>query len=228
MEELYVYDAPPSLDLGAFGASDDSPDILFPKLEKLQLLYRGGDDNNIQVIHEDGRPRRFHFPQLRDISVDCRWSRCPHIEDAVFPAAVDSFSIAGSAALLTAVAAKSLPTTQNLVLEVVDDSGNARSAFAAINSILSSMRPCKKATLNIADEYLSVLPKDITFTGLTNLVIASPTSVHTIIELVRKLPQLVSLYISAYLSGVTDQQLGEFVANYSHRYPHLSNIRLLG
>ncbi|KAJ2795093.1 hypothetical protein H4R21_005254, partial [Coemansia helicoidea] len=184
---LFLNYAPPSLDLGAFAANDGSPDIVFPKLKKLQLLYRGGDDdddddedNNMQVVRQGGRPWRLHFPQLRDISVDCRWSRCPHLENAVFPVAMESFKITGNATLLAAVAAKSLPTTQTLMLEVVEGPDNTPGVFAAINTIMSSMRPCKEVTLDIADEGLPVLPEDITFAGLTHLIIASPTSMRTI------------------------------------------------
>ncbi|KAJ2802286.1 hypothetical protein H4R21_002476 [Coemansia helicoidea] len=203
LEVLYIYNAPPSLDLGAFAANDDSPDIVFPKLKKLQLLYCDGDDNhdgddsNIQVTRQDGRPRRHRFPQLQATCVICRWSRCPHVEDAVFPAAMESFMITGNATLLTTVAAKPLPTTQHLTIEVVEDPVNTPSVFAAITSIMSSMRPCKRAALVFTDENLPVLPEDITFTGLTQLDIASPTSVRTVIELVQKLPRLVTLGISS-------------------------------
>ncbi|KAJ2772552.1 hypothetical protein IWQ56_001329, partial [Coemansia nantahalensis] len=264
LEVLYIYNAPPSLDLGAFAANDDSPDIVFPKLKKLQLLYCDGDDNH------DG-----------DDS---------NIQDAVFPAAMESFMITGNATLLTTVAAKLLPTTQNLRLELVKNPDNTPGVFAAIDSIQSSMHPCKKATLKIADEDLPVLPGDITFAGLTHLDIASPTSMRTIIGLVQNLRQLVYLEIRNYniddippevavpapnkpellppldtriemlglhrlragsgekhsarvwrylllrvpslkrvaLGGVSRKIFGRFVSSYSQRYPHLSNIALLG
>ncbi|KAJ2806924.1 hypothetical protein H4R21_000677 [Coemansia helicoidea] len=211
LEELFIYDAPPSLDLGVFAADNDSPDIVFPKLKRLQLLYRGDDNNhdddfddddeedsNMQVTHEDVRPWQFHFPQLQAIGVICRWSRCPHLEDAVFPAAMESFNIVSNATLLTAVAAKSLPTTRILSLEVVMNPDNTPSVFAAINTIMSNMRPCKRAKLKIADEDLPVLPGDITFAGLTHLDIASPTSMRTIVGLVQNLRQLVYLEIRNY------------------------------
>ncbi|KAJ2790708.1 hypothetical protein H4R21_006457, partial [Coemansia helicoidea] len=67
---------------------------------------------------------------------------------------MDAFSITGNATLLTTVAAKLLPTTQNLRLELVKNPDNTPGVFAAIDSIQSSMRPCKKATLKIADEDL--------------------------------------------------------------------------
>ncbi|KAJ2769798.1 hypothetical protein IWQ57_002950, partial [Coemansia nantahalensis] len=205
LEELFLYYAPLSLDLGAFAASDDSPDIVFPKLKILQLLYHGGDDdddddedNNMRATRQDGRPWRLYFPQLRDISVDCRWSRCPHLENAVFPVAMESFKITSNATLLTTIAAKSLPTTQHLNVQVAKNPDNTPGAFAAINTIMSSMRPCKEVTLDIADEDLPMLPEDITFTGLTCLIIASPTSMRTIIELIQKLRRLEYLRIMDY------------------------------
>ncbi|KAJ2754498.1 hypothetical protein IWQ56_006497, partial [Coemansia nantahalensis] len=118
LEDLRVNEAPSYLDLGTFSTSDDSPDIVFPELKTIVLNYFDGHSRrNMRVASRGRRPWRFHFPRVRDISVDCKWGRCSFIENAVFPVAVNSFSVTGNAALLTAVAANSLPTTQSLELE---------------------------------------------------------------------------------------------------------------
>ncbi|KAJ2767562.1 hypothetical protein IWQ56_003279 [Coemansia nantahalensis] len=193
LEELCIYNAPPSFDLGVFGTGNGSSDIVFAALERFELSYR--QSGSPQPTHQEVGPRRFHFPHLRNVHIRCHFDRCSAVENAVFPAAVDSFSIAGSSVLLPAVAAMPLPSTRDLDVYVVRRSGSTRNVFAAVDGILSSTRPSHKVQLCTQDERLPVPPECIAFFGLTKLVIYAPTRTRTIFELVQKLPRLVILAV---------------------------------
>ncbi|KAJ2687696.1 hypothetical protein H4R19_006617 [Coemansia spiralis] len=115
------------------------------------------------------------------------------LEYAVLPPRMESILIGMRSTTFQQLADVALPATKRLALSVYHRSGGDPSGLPAINRLLASARGCESLELEIRDDELSVVPESITCTGLTRLSVSGPTSVDTMLALIKKLPKLTGL-----------------------------------
>ncbi|KAJ1730045.1 hypothetical protein LPJ61_003226 [Coemansia biformis] len=196
LEVLNLYNAPANHSWTPFSTNDDSYNIEFTKLKQLCIGYHAmHEENGIVVPHRDGHPWRLCFPNLEILSIMCTKSICPLLEYMVLPSHMNEITIKMKLEHFQHYAAVSLPAANKIVLKVYPFSIGEPIGLPAINRILDSVRGSDNVELEIMKSTIPVLPGDITSTTITRLLVAGPTSVDTMFELIQRLPNLVGLIL---------------------------------
>ncbi|KAJ2688137.1 hypothetical protein H4R19_006587, partial [Coemansia spiralis] len=168
--------------------------IEFTKLKRLFVGYnRIYEENGVAVRHRDGHPWELRFPSMEELSVHCVQDICPLLEYAVLPPHMESISIDIKSATFQQLADVVLPATKRLSLSISLGSDGDPSGLPTINRLLESAHGSESLELNINDDQLPVVPESITCTTLTHLLISGPTSVDTMLALIKRLPNLTGL-----------------------------------
>ncbi|KAJ1726736.1 hypothetical protein LPJ61_004993, partial [Coemansia biformis] len=194
LEVLNLYNAPANHSWTPFSTNDDSYNIEFTKLKHLHIGYYAiYEENGIVVPHRDGHPWRLCFPNLETLSIMCTESICPLLEYMVLPSHMNEITIEMKLEHFQRYAEVSLPAANKIVLKVYPFSIGEPIGLPAINRILDSVRGSDNVELEIMKSTIPVLPGDITSTTITRLLVAGPTSVDTMFEIIQRLPNLVGL-----------------------------------
>ncbi|KAJ2807686.1 hypothetical protein H4R21_000378 [Coemansia helicoidea] len=89
-----------------------------------------------------------------------------------------------------------LPATKFISIGVSSLSRGDPSGLPAINRILENARGSETLEMRIMDSELRVVPESITCTTLAHLLISAPTSVDTMLEFIKVLPNLVMMMLN--------------------------------
>ncbi|KAJ2783463.1 hypothetical protein H4R18_001672 [Coemansia javaensis] len=174
---------------------DDSPwDVLFPNMEELYVRYDGCRVRN-DPQHPDGHPWKFHFPQLKRLTIYAMEKTCPLLEYAVLPASMDKITLGLHPSLFRSLLEMQLPATKRVEVGLRGRSTGGPDMMAIVNRVLERVQGSERTGLYVSNGSLVVPPEGITFTALTGLTVTASTSVDTIVGLIHRLPRLTSLKI---------------------------------
>ncbi|KAJ2782349.1 hypothetical protein H4R18_002333 [Coemansia javaensis] len=203
---LTLSELPLSHSWAPFSADDASEEVEFPSLRVLGVTYsgtatRGGA--SAETRHSDGHPWRLNFPRLRKLNVLCTQDACPLLEYAVLPGRMEEVTIKAATLVLPRISGMSLPAARRLKIAITSapDDDNDPAVLAAVGRILKNSPKSKYAWLEVSSSELPVLPEHIAFTPLTALEIWAPTSVDTMLQLIRRLPRLTTLALLSWTLG---------------------------
>ncbi|KAJ1721991.1 hypothetical protein LPJ61_005978 [Coemansia biformis] len=193
---------PTSHPWAAFRTDGDSQAIEFPRLRRLSVSYRGPKATNMvagQRLDDDSLV--LHFPALRHLAIKYPDTACPLLKRAVFPSRLESIEIVASTAMLEQIASIAPPETRSLAIRIPSQARGSAGALLNAKRILERVRGCKEKELVVDDTSLRVLPEDIAGTGLTRLVVATPTCVDSMLGFIGTHPDLDSLTLSSLATG---------------------------
>ncbi|KAJ2796127.1 hypothetical protein H4R21_004836 [Coemansia helicoidea] len=106
---------------------------------------------------------------------------------------MESITIDMESAAYLDIASAVLPTTRCLSICITGYASGDPSGLPAVNRILNKARGSEVLKLKLADKRLRVGPESITCAALTHLEISAPTSVDTMLAVIKTLPNLVKL-----------------------------------
>ncbi|KAJ1720376.1 hypothetical protein LPJ61_006169 [Coemansia biformis] len=186
-----------------------SPVIVFPKLRVAHFQYSHLHMENGVVVHQpDGHPWTLSFPKLRMALIYCPSDICPVLDYAVFPAEMDKIEFSGTPAMIRSIAEMKLPKLQRLVIGIQDDVGVDSDVYSTIKRIMANVQATRVRGLSINKDDVFITPEHVTGMDITSLAISSPTSITTMIALLKAVPGLQHLSIdNISLDGLPSDNL---------------------
>ncbi|KAJ2711793.1 hypothetical protein H4R19_003075, partial [Coemansia spiralis] len=179
-----------------FCADTDGHAIAFPRLTDLRLsnVLRSLTASEQQPAE---RPWALQFPAVKRVHVSYYGVPSPSLENAVFPAHLESLDISASWDILPVFSTTNVQASRNLSLSIEYDFGEDIANFEVANRLLAASDSCKvkKLTVNGTDD----VPLDlITYTGITHLYLLAEVSVDDVLELINRQQHLVSLQVAYF------------------------------
>ncbi|KAJ2715924.1 hypothetical protein H4R19_000936 [Coemansia spiralis] len=193
LERLRLHRVDPLHSWAAFGADNSSGMIKFSALTSFSVDYVPVNNIGRAPVARDRRSVKLGFPLLRSARIECPSGLCPMLAGAVFPCLMESLDIRISAPVWRSISHMELPVATRLKLAILSSVGDDTRLPLSFNQLLTNSHQCGDATLR-ADfhEPSAYLPR-IALTGLTGLVVGVPISADMLLDIIGKLPRLVTL-----------------------------------
>ncbi|KAJ2713148.1 hypothetical protein H4R19_002397 [Coemansia spiralis] len=176
-----------------FCADSDGCAITFPRLVNLDLTYPSIFMMG-SVQPPDERPWALQFPAAKRVRISCEYEECPSMQNAVFPDRLESLDLSACVGRFSVFAGRKVQVSQNLTIFVTSESDVSNRRIGIANRMLEAADSCRSRKL-VFGRWDATPLELITYTGLTHLQLDRPTNADDVMELIRKLPHLVSLYV---------------------------------
>ncbi|KAJ2713699.1 hypothetical protein H4R19_002114 [Coemansia spiralis] len=192
LKRLELFRVHPFHSWAAFGADNSGRMLEFSALTSLDVDFRSGNNIGSAPASQDVCSVRLGFPLLRIARITCPSGPCPVLASAVFPRSMGSLDIRVSAPVWQGISHMELPVAQRLKLAILSTTASDARLPLSFNRLLTNSHQCGEVILWAHHDPSAYLPS-IAFTGLTGLVVGVPISADMVLDIIGKLPRLVTL-----------------------------------
>ncbi|KAJ2715927.1 hypothetical protein H4R19_000928 [Coemansia spiralis] len=193
LECLKLHRVHPFHSWAAFGADNSGRVLEFSALMSLDVDFWSGINIGSASASQDGCNLKLSFPLLRSARIHCSSGPCPELASAVFPRSMGSLDIQVSAPVWQSISHMELPVATRLKLGIPWTTNSDTRLPLSFNQLLANSHQCREVTMRAySHDPLSFFP-GIAFTGLTGLAVEEPISADMLLDIIGKLPRLVTL-----------------------------------
>ncbi|KAJ2717223.1 putative endonuclease lcl3 [Coemansia spiralis] len=195
LERLKLLQVHPLHSWAAFGADNSCHTIEFSALTSLSVDYVAGNNIDSAPAAQDVCSVKLGFPLLRNACIKCPSGPCPVLASAIFPRSMGSLNIQVSAPVWQSISRMELPVATRLQLGILSTTDSDSRLPLSFNRLLANSHQCGEVMLRANYHEPAAYLPSVAFTGLTGLVVEVPISPDMLLDIIGKLPRLVTLIV---------------------------------
>ncbi|KAJ2712815.1 hypothetical protein H4R19_002561 [Coemansia spiralis] len=153
------------------------------------------DNADAAPAAQDGHSLKLDFPLLHRARICCVSGPCPVLVSAVFPRSMGFLCIEVTAPVWQSISHMELPVAQQLKLDITSQADDDIRLPLSFNQLLTNSNQCGKVMLCANYHEPAACLPSVAFTGLTGLLVEVHISADMVLDIIGKLPRLVTLVV---------------------------------